>query len=66
MSHAEWLELLLDREITHRYDRKLLPRLRYARLRHQAAIEDVDYLAARGLVRGLFQKRRGQLDRRPH
>src|SRR6516164_9076563 len=56
MSHAEWLGLLLDREITHRYDRKLLRRLRYARLRHQAAIEDVDYRAARGLDRGLFQK----------
>jgi DNA replication protein DnaC len=38
MSHTEWLGLLLDREITHRYDRKLLRRLRYARLRHQAAI----------------------------
>jgi len=56
MSHAEWLGLLLDREITHRHDRKLLRRLRYARLRHQAAIEDVDYRAARGLDRGLFQK----------
>ena len=56
MSHTEWLGLLLDREITHRYDRKLLRRLRYARLRHQAAIEDVDYRAARGLDRGLFQK----------
>lgn len=56
MSHAEWLGLLLEREITHRYDRKLLRRLRYARLRHQAAIEDVDYRAARGLDRGLFQK----------
>ena len=30
-------------------------RLRYARLRHQAAVEDVDYRAARGLDRSLFQ-----------
>ena len=30
-------------------------RLRYARLRHQAAVEDVDYRAARGLDRTLFQ-----------
>ena len=30
-------------------------RLRYARLRHQAAVENVDYRAARGLDRTLFQ-----------
>jgi DNA replication protein DnaC len=52
LSHAEWLALLLDREAT---DRRLRSRLRYARLRHQAAVEDVDYRAARGLDRVLFQ-----------
>jgi DNA replication protein DnaC len=56
MTHAEWLGLLLDREMTHRYDRKLVRRLRYARLRHQAAVEDVDYRTARGLDRALFHK----------
>jgi DNA replication protein DnaC len=56
MTHPEWLALLLDREITYRYDKKLVRRLRYARLRHQAAVEDVDYRAARGLDRALFQK----------
>jgi len=55
LSHAEWLGLLLDREATERYDRRLRARLRYARLRHQAAVEDVDYRAARGLDRALFQ-----------
>jgi DNA replication protein DnaC len=55
LSHAEWLGLLLDREATERYDRRLRARLRYARLRHQAAVEDVDYRAARGLDRTLFQ-----------
>jgi DNA replication protein DnaC len=55
LSHAEWLALLLDREATNRYDRRLRSRLRYARLRHQAAVEDVDYRAARGLDRVLFQ-----------
>jgi hypothetical protein len=45
------LALLLDREATERYDRRLRARLRYARLRHQAAVEDVDYRAARGLAR---------------
>jgi DNA replication protein DnaC len=47
--------LLLDRETTERYERRLRARLRYARLRHQAAVENVDYRAARGLDRTLFQ-----------
>ena len=55
LSHAEWLGLLLDREITERYERRLRARLRFARLRHQAAVEDVDYRAARGLDRTLFR-----------
>jgi hypothetical protein len=37
---------LAHREATERYDRRLRARLRYARLRHQAAVEDVDYRAA--------------------
>jgi DNA replication protein DnaC len=55
LSHVEWLALLLDREATERYERRLRARLRFARLRHQAAVEDVDYRAARGLDRTLFQ-----------
>ena len=55
LSHAEWLGLLLDREASDRYERRLRARLRYARLRHQAAVEDVDYRTARGLDRALFQ-----------
>jgi DNA replication protein DnaC len=47
--------LPLDREATERYQRRLRARLRYARLRHQASVEDVDYRAARGLDRTLFQ-----------
>ena len=39
LSHTEWLALLLDREATERYDRRLRARLRYARLRHQAVVE---------------------------
>lgn len=56
LSHAEWLGLLLDRESTERRDRRLKARLRYARLRHQAAIEDIDYRAARGLDRAQLQQ----------
>lgn len=55
-THLEWLGLLLDRETSHRRDKRLTARLRYARLRHNAAIEDVDYRAARGLDRTLFLK----------
>ena len=50
------LGLLLDRELADRQDRRLRARLRYARLRHNAAVEDVDYRTARGLDRALFQK----------
>lgn len=56
LSFPECLGLLLDRETTYRHDRKLAARLRYARLRHQAAVEDVDYRTTRGLDRALFQK----------
>jgi DNA replication protein DnaC len=56
LSHAEWLALLLDRELTERRDRRLKARLRYARLRHHATVEDVDYRAPRGLDRALFHK----------
>jgi DNA replication protein DnaC len=56
LGHAEWLALLLDRELADRHDRRLRARLRYARLRHQAAVEDVDYRTPRGLDRVLFQK----------
>lgn len=56
LAHAEWLGLLIDREWTSRYDRKLATRLRFAKLRHQAAPEDVDYRTQRGLERALFVK----------
>ena len=43
LTHAEWLALLLDRELGNRNTRRFQIRLRAARLRHsQAAIEDVD------------------------
>jgi DNA replication protein DnaC len=56
LTHAYWLGLLLDRELTHRRDRRLAARLRYARLRQHATIEDVDYRAPRGLDRALFKR----------
>lgn len=56
LGHHEWLGLLLDREVSWRRDKRLTARLRAARLRQQAAIEDVDYRSPRGLDRALFQK----------
>jgi hypothetical protein len=43
--HPEWLDLLLEQELSFRRDRRLLARQRYARLRHQASVENVDYRA---------------------
>ena len=56
LRHAEWLALLLDREVTTRRQKRFEARARAARLRHQASVEDVDFRAARGLDRGLFLK----------
>src|SRR5271163_651823 len=56
LTHADWLGLLVDREVTHRRDKRLATRLRYARLRHNAVVEDVDYRVHRGLDRALFYK----------
>jgi DNA replication protein DnaC len=57
LSHAEWLALLLDREVAKRNSKRFQSRLRAARLRHsQASIEDVDYRAQRRLDKALFQE----------
>ena len=56
LPHADWLALLLDRETSWRRNKRLTARLRAAKLRQQASVEDVDYRAARGLDRALFQK----------
>jgi DNA replication protein DnaC len=45
--------------MTHRRDKRLAARLRYARLRHNAVVEEVDYRAPRGLDRALFHKLAG-------
>jgi DNA replication protein DnaC len=56
LTHADWFGLLVDREITHRRDKRLAARLRYARLRQQASVEDIDYRVPRGLDRALLHK----------
>ncbi len=56
LGHHEWLGLLLDREASWRQDKGLAARLRVAKLRQQACVEDVDDRSPRGLDRALFQK----------
>ena len=55
LAFEERLGLLVDREITERDNRRLTSRLRRARLRHNAALEDIDYRSPRGLDKGLIQ-----------
>ena len=57
LSHAEWLGLLVDREVASRDTRRFQTRMRAAKLRHiGAAIEDVDFRTPRKLDRALFQQ----------
>jgi len=48
------LSLLVDREASYREDRRLRTRLKRAKLRQRASVEDVDFQAARGLDKRLF------------
>ena len=49
MTFDERLGLLVDRETSERESRRLANRLRRAKLRQSASIENIDYAAARGL-----------------
>jgi DNA replication protein DnaC len=56
LSHPEWLGLLLDREASLRQDKRMAARLRAAKLRQQACVEDIDYRSPRGLDCAMVQK----------
>ncbi len=55
LSFEERLGLLVDREMTERDNRGMSSRLRRAKLRHNAILEDLDYRNSRGLDKGLVQ-----------
>ena len=55
LSFEERLGLLVDRETTERENRRMASRLRQAKLRHTASLEDLDYRNPRGLDKGLIQ-----------
>ena len=42
LEHAEWLGIILEHEVTLRRDKRFQARMRAARLRQTATIEDVD------------------------
>ena len=56
LGFEERLALLVEREATGREDRRLRARLKFAGLRQSASIEDIDWRAARGLDRAVFQR----------
>jgi DNA replication protein DnaC len=59
LSREDWLGLLVDREATSRDNKRLSRRLRDAKLRQAAVIEDTDFRTPRGLDRALFQNLSG-------
>jgi len=56
LAFDERVGLLVDREWSDRESRRLTRRLRAAKLREQACIEDIDYRARRGLDRRLVTR----------
>jgi DNA replication protein DnaC len=56
LSFEERLGLLVDREMTARSDRRLTTRLRQAKLRLSASLEDIDYRHPRGLDKAVMAR----------
>ncbi len=59
MPFEERLGLMVDRELTERDNRRMQTRLRAARLKQNAALEDTDFKIPRGLDRSLIMKLAG-------
>jgi DNA replication protein DnaC len=55
LAFEERLGLLVDREMNYRDNRRMSSRLRRAKLRHNACIEDLDYRHKRALDKALIQ-----------
>jgi DNA replication protein DnaC len=56
LAFEERFALLVDREATERENKRLVNRLRFAKLRQNAVVEDIDTKTPRGLDKALFQK----------
>ncbi len=59
LPREDWLGLLVDREATSRDNKRLSRRLRDAKLRQAAVVEDTDFRTPRGLDRALFLRLAG-------
>jgi len=55
LTFEERLALLVDREAAERHNKRLANRLKFAGLRQNAVVEDINLKAARGLDRALLQ-----------
>lgn len=56
LSFEERLGLLVDREAAHRDTKRLATRLKFAALRHDACVENIDLRTPRGIDRAVFAK----------
>ena len=56
LAFEERLGLMVDREAIERQNKRLVSRLKFAWLRHNAVVEDLDMKAPRGLDKALFAK----------
>lgn len=56
LSFVERLSLLVDQQWNWRENQALARRLKSAKLRHNACIEDIDYRAARGLEKSVIKR----------
>ena len=56
LNFEERMGLLVDREMTERENRRFKTRLRKAKLRQHASVEDVDFRQKRGLDKSLFMQ----------
>ncbi len=56
LSFEERFGLMIDREITEQENKRLNSRLRRAKLRQQACMENIDYRAPRGLDKSLMKR----------
>ncbi|MCK5491968.1 MAG: IS21-like element helper ATPase IstB [Candidatus Omnitrophica bacterium] len=56
LSFEERFGLMIDRELTEQENKRLNSRLRRAKLRHQACMENIDYRSSRGLDKSLMKQ----------
>ena len=56
LDFEERLALMVDRETIERENKRLVARLKFARLRQSAVVEDINMKAPRSLDKALFQK----------